>query len=31
MASEEIRLRSDLLGTLVVTRNTGKKLGVVSQ
>jgi sporulation protein YlmC with PRC-barrel domain len=31
MASEEIRLRSDLLGTMVVTRNTGKKLGVVSQ
>jgi sporulation protein YlmC with PRC-barrel domain len=31
MASEEIRLRSDLLGTLVVTRTTGKKLGVVSQ
>jgi sporulation protein YlmC with PRC-barrel domain len=31
MASEAIRQRSDLLGTLVVTRNTGKKLGVVSQ
>jgi sporulation protein YlmC with PRC-barrel domain len=31
MASEEIRLRSDLLGTLVVTRDTGKKLGVISQ
>ncbi len=31
MASEEIRQRSDLLGTLVVTRDTGKKLGVVSQ
>lgn len=31
MASEEIRLRSDLIGTMVVTRNTGKKLGVVSQ
>jgi sporulation protein YlmC with PRC-barrel domain len=31
MASEEIRLRSDLLNTLVVTRDTGKKLGVVSQ
>ncbi|MBL1173847.1 PRC-barrel domain-containing protein [Pantanalinema sp. GBBB05] len=31
MASEEIRQRSDFLGTLVVTRNTGKKLGVVSQ
>jgi sporulation protein YlmC with PRC-barrel domain len=31
MASEEIRLRSDLLSTLVVTRDTGKKLGVVSQ
>jgi len=31
MSSEEIRLRSDLLGTLVVTRDTGKKLGVISQ
>jgi len=31
MASEEIRQRSDFLGTMVVTRNTGKKLGVVSQ
>lgn len=31
MASEEIRQRSDLLGTMVVTRDTGKKLGVVSQ
>lgn len=31
MAAEEIRQRSDLLGTLVVTRDTGKKLGVVSQ
>ncbi len=31
MASEEIRQRSDLIGTLVVTRDTGKKLGVVSQ
>ena len=31
MASEEIRLRSDFLGTMVVTRDTGKKLGVVSQ
>ncbi|WP_421655230.1 PRC-barrel domain-containing protein [Leptothermofonsia sp. ETS-13] len=31
MASEEIRQRSDLLGTLVITRDTGKKLGVVSQ
>ena len=31
MASEEIRLRSDLLGTMVVTRDTGKKLGVISQ
>lgn len=31
MASEEIRLRSDLIGTLVVTRNTGKKMGVISQ
>lgn len=31
MASEEIRLRSDLIGTMVVTRNTGKKMGVISQ
>jgi len=31
MTSTEIRQRSDLLGTLVVTRDTGKKLGVVSQ
>jgi sporulation protein YlmC with PRC-barrel domain len=31
MTSAEIRQRSDLLGTLVVTRDTGKKLGVVSQ
>ncbi len=31
MASEEIRQRSDLLGTQVITRDTGKKLGVVSQ
>jgi sporulation protein YlmC with PRC-barrel domain len=31
MASEEIRLRSDFLGTMVVTRDTGKKLGVISQ
>lgn len=31
MSTEEIRQRSDLLGTLVVTRDTGKKLGVISQ
>ena len=31
MAFEEIRQRSDLLGTQVITRDTGKKLGVVSQ
>ncbi|MFM7447747.1 MAG: PRC-barrel domain-containing protein [Leptolyngbyaceae cyanobacterium] len=31
MTSAEIRQRSDLLGTMVVTRDTGKKLGVVSQ
>lgn len=31
MTSQEFRQRSDLLGTLVVTRDTGKKLGVVSQ
>jgi len=31
MASEAIRQRSDILGTLVVTRDSGKKLGVVSQ
>ena len=31
MASEHIRYRSDLLGTQVITRNSGKRLGVVSQ
>ncbi len=31
MASEAIRQRADLLGTLVVTRDSGKKLGVISQ
>lgn len=31
MSAEEIRQRSDLLGTLVVTRDTGRKLGVISQ
>jgi sporulation protein YlmC with PRC-barrel domain len=31
MSVEEIRQRSDLLGTLVVTRDTGRKLGVISQ
>ncbi len=31
MTSEQIRLRSDILGTQVITRDTGKRLGVVSQ
>jgi sporulation protein YlmC with PRC-barrel domain len=31
MASEYIRYRSDLLGTQVITRDGGKRLGVVSQ
>ncbi|MGG6298270.1 PRC-barrel domain-containing protein [Leptolyngbya sp. AN02str] len=31
MTSEQIRQRSDLLGTQVITRNTGKRLGVISQ
>lgn len=31
MTSEQMRQRSDLLGTQVITRDTGKKLGVVSQ
>jgi sporulation protein YlmC with PRC-barrel domain len=31
MTSEQIRQRSDLLGTQVITRTTGKRLGVVSQ
>lgn len=31
MASEYIRYRADLLGTQVITRNSGKRLGVVSQ
>jgi sporulation protein YlmC with PRC-barrel domain len=31
MASDAIRQRADFLGTLVVTRDTGKKLGVISQ
>lgn len=31
MTSEHIRQRSDLLGTQVITRDTGKRLGVVSQ
>jgi sporulation protein YlmC with PRC-barrel domain len=29
--SEQIQQRSDLIGTQVITRNTGKKLGVVNQ
>jgi sporulation protein YlmC with PRC-barrel domain len=31
MTSEQIRQRSDLLGTQIITRTTGKRLGVVSQ
>jgi len=31
MTSEHIRQRSDLLGTQVITRDTGKRLGIVSQ
>lgn len=31
MTSDQIRLRSDILGTQVITRDTGKRLGVVSQ
>jgi sporulation protein YlmC with PRC-barrel domain len=31
MTSEQIRQRSDLLGTQVITRDTGKRLGVISQ
>jgi sporulation protein YlmC with PRC-barrel domain len=29
--TEEFRQRSDLLGTQVITRTTGKRLGVISQ
>ncbi|MCG9892290.1 MAG: PRC-barrel domain-containing protein [Thermosynechococcaceae cyanobacterium MS004] len=29
--SEQIQQRSDLIGTQVITRNTGKKLGVINQ
>ncbi len=31
MATEQIRQRSEILGTQVITRDTGKRLGVVSQ
>ena len=31
MTFEQTRLRSDLLGTQIITRNTGKRLGVISQ
>jgi len=31
MTFEQSRLRSDIVGTQVITRNTGRKLGVVSQ
>ncbi|MBE9102356.1 PRC-barrel domain-containing protein [Vacuolonema iberomarrocanum] len=31
MTSEQIRLRSELLGTQIITRDSGKRLGVVSQ
>jgi sporulation protein YlmC with PRC-barrel domain len=29
--SDQIQQRADLIGTQVITRNTGKKLGVVNQ
>ncbi len=31
MTSDTIRLRSDLLNTQVITRDTGKRLGVVKE
>ena len=31
MTFEQSRLRSDIVGTQVITRNTGRRLGVVSQ
>ena len=31
MTFEQTRIRSDLLGTQIITRNTGKRLGVISQ
>lgn len=31
MTSEQYRQRADFLGTQIITRNTGKKLGIVSQ
>ena len=31
MTSEQIRQRSDILGTQVITRSTGRRLGVISQ
>lgn len=31
MTSEQYRLRSDIIGTQVITRDSGKRLGVVSQ
>jgi len=31
MTSDQIRFRSEILGTQVITRDTGKRLGVVSQ
>lgn len=31
MTFEQARLRSDILGTQVITRNSGKRLGIVSQ
>jgi sporulation protein YlmC with PRC-barrel domain len=31
MTSDQIRLRSEILGTQIITRDTGKRLGVVSQ
>ncbi|MDJ0701698.1 MAG: PRC-barrel domain-containing protein [Leptolyngbyaceae cyanobacterium MO_188.B28] len=31
MTFEQTRIRSDIIGTQVITRNTGKRLGVISQ
>ena len=31
MSFEQSRLRSDMIGTQVITRDTGRRLGVISQ
>ncbi|MEM9770988.1 MAG: PRC-barrel domain-containing protein, partial [Cyanobacteria bacterium P01_D01_bin.73] len=31
MTSESIRQRSDLIGTQVITRDTGNRLGIINQ